>query len=119
MIVQHIGEALLSLIFLLGGGTTLLHPEGQIAQVSRLHFPLPQIAVRVNALAMIVAGLFLAVGAWAQIAAWVLIVVLIPTTIFGHPFWLEQGDWRPAQLSHFIKNLTIIGGLLLVTQIAR
>jgi putative oxidoreductase len=122
MFILHLAEALLSLPFFLGGVSTLLRPEPRAAQIARLRFPLASTAVRVNALimiAMIAAGAFLALGLWAQIAAWVLIAVLIPTTLFGHAFWLEPGVKRLEQLSHFVKNLSLIGGLLLVTLIAR
>ena len=119
MFILHLAEALLSLPFFLGGVSTLLRPEPRAAQIARLHFPLASIAVRVNALIMIVAGAFLALGLWAQIAAWVLIAVLIPTTVFGHAFWPEAGPKRLEQLTHFVKNLSLIGGLLLVTLIAR
>jgi putative oxidoreductase len=119
MVIMHVGEVLLSLIFILGGVSTQLVPGPRAAQIARLHFPLPQVAVRINGLAMVVAGLFFALNLWAQIAAWVLIALLIPTTIFGHAFWLEDGLKRQEQLTHFIKNLGIVGGLLLVTLVAR
>lgn len=119
MFTLHLGEALLSLIFILGGGTTLLVPAPRVAQIKRLRFPLAEAAVRINGLAMLVGGLLLALGLWAQIAAWVLIAMLIPTTIFGHAFWLESGLKRQEQLSHFVKNLSIMGGLMLVTLVAR
>lgn len=119
MIVLHLGEVLLSLVFIVGGASTFLHPEPRAAQIARLRFPLAQVGVRINAAAMVVAGLFLAAGLWAQIAAWVLVVLLIPTTMFGHAFWLERDAKRQEQLSHFLKNLSLLGGLLLVTLVAR
>jgi putative oxidoreductase len=119
MLVLHLAEVLLSLIYILGGVSTLLHPAPRAAQIAHLRFPLAQVAVRINALCMIVAGVFLALGLWAQIATWVLIALLIPTTIFGHAFWLESGPKRQEQLSHFLKNLSLLGGLLLVTLVTR
>lgn len=119
MFTLHLGEVLLSLIFILGGGSTLMVPGPRAAQIKRLRFPLAGVAVRLNGLAMVVGGLLLALGLWAQIAAWMLIALLIPTTIFGHAFWLESGPKRQDQLSHFVKNLSIMGGLLLVTLVAR
>lgn len=119
MFILHLAEALLSLPFILGGVSTFARPEPRAAQIARLQFPLASVAVRVNALIMILAGLFLAVGLWAQIAAWILVAVLIPTTVFGHAFWLEPGPKRQEQLSHFVKNLGLIGGLLLLTLVAR
>ena len=119
MFTLHLGEVLLSLIFILGGGSTLMVPGPRAAQLKRLRFPLAGVAVRLNGLAMVVGGLLLALGLWAQIVAWMLIVLLIPTTIFGHAFWLESGPKRQDQLSHFVKNLSIMGGLLLITLVAR
>ena len=119
MLTLHLAEALLSLIFILGGASTLLVPGLRETQIARLHFPLTQVAVRVNALSMIVAGFFLALGLWAQVAAWALVALLLPTTIFGHPFWLEHDLNRQAQLTHFLKNLSLLGGLLLITQFVR
>ncbi len=117
-IIVHVAEVLLSLMFILGGISVLLVPGPRAAQIARLRFPLPQVAVRVNALAMIVAGVLLALGLWAPIVAWVLVALLIPTTIFGHSFWLEKGPMRQEQLAHVFKNLGLLGGLLLVTLIA-
>jgi putative oxidoreductase len=119
MIMLHIAEVLLALIFILGGASTLLVPEPRAKQIARLHFPMAQVAVRINGLAMVVGGLLLAVGLRAQIVAWVLIALLILTTIFGHAFWLESGLKRQEQLTHVVKNLGILGGLLLVTLVAR
>jgi uncharacterized membrane protein YphA (DoxX/SURF4 family) len=119
MFTLHLAEVLLSLIFILGGASTVAVPGPRAQQIARLHFPLAHVAVRINGLAMVVGGLFLALGLWAQIVAWVLIVLLIPTTAFGHAFWLEAGPKRQEQISHVFKNLGIMGGLLLVTLVAR
>jgi putative oxidoreductase len=119
MLALHLAEVLLSLPFILGGVSVLLRPESRVAQINRLRFPLAPVAVRVNALAMIVAGLVLAVGLWTQVVAWALIVLLLPTTLFGHAFWLEQGLKRQMQMEHFVKNLCMVGGLVLVTLVVR
>jgi putative oxidoreductase len=44
-----------------------------------------------------------------------LIVFLIPTTLLFHDFWAFEGDdQRMQQMSHFLKNLGIVGGLILL-----
>lgn len=118
LLTLHLAEVLLALIFLTGGLSTLRQPEGRVAEIARFHFPLAPVAVRVNAIAMVGAGLLLALGLYPQEAAWVLLALLLPTTLFGHAFWLEQGQKRQAQLAHFVKNLGLMGGLLLLTLIA-
>ena len=62
MLTLHIAEVLLALIFITGGVSTLRQPEARVAQIARFRFPLAQWSVRVNAIGMIVAGLFLLAG---------------------------------------------------------
>lgn len=117
-LIVRCAEILIALEFLHGGMTVMRHPEERAARIARLGFPFPLLSVRVNALLMIGASLFLAFGIFARSAAIILIICLVPTTIFGHPFWLETDSQRNAQLTHFLKNLSMLGGLLLMTQIA-
>ena len=79
--------------------------------------PLPQDdknLVRINAGAQIVAGLALATGRAPRLASTVLAASLVPTTAGGHRFWEEpDADVRATQQLHFIKNVSMLGGLLL------
>ena len=45
---------------------------------------------------------------------WGLIASLLPTTVVGHPFWREQEPAaRSAQTLQFVKNLSMLGGLVI------
>ena len=114
----QLAEFLLALLFVAGGFSTLRDPKPRAAQLARLGFPFADLSVRVNATVMVVAGLALAVNYHAAAASALLAILLIPTTVFGHGFWLEKGDARNVQLSHFIKNLAVLAGLLLLTLVA-
>jgi uncharacterized membrane protein YphA (DoxX/SURF4 family) len=64
---------------------------------------------------MVVAGSALALGWWPRAAAAMLAGSLVPTTLVGHPFWRETTrSGRAAQQVQFLKNLGLLGGLLLV-----
>ena len=63
---------------------------------------------------MTIAGGMLGLGIAPRAAAAVLAVSLVPTTLVGHPFWNEKGEARVAQQTHFMKNLAMLGALLLV-----
>ena len=39
---------------------------------------------------------------------------MIPTTILFHPFWYMEGAPRDLQTIMFLKNLAILGGLILM-----
>jgi uncharacterized membrane protein YphA (DoxX/SURF4 family) len=83
--------------------------------VEQAGLPQANLAVRVNADTMVLAGLLLALGIAPKAAAGALPGSLIPTTLVGHPFWKESTPQaRSMQLAHFLKNLGLTGGLLLV-----
>lgn len=64
---------------------------------------------------MVLAGILLALGIAPKAAAGALLGSLIPTTLVEHPFWKEKTpQGRTMQLTHYLKNVGLIGGLLLV-----
>jgi uncharacterized membrane protein YphA (DoxX/SURF4 family) len=118
MLRLHAAEELLAFIFIAGGLSTLRDPEPRAVHIARFNFPLPRFSVRVNALLMIVGGLALVFNFHASAASSILALVLLPTTFLGHAFWLEEEQQRQAHLAHFVKNLGLLAGLLLVTLVA-
>jgi putative oxidoreductase len=70
--------------------------------------------VRVNGAVQIAAGLALSAGRFPRVAALALAASLVPTTLAGHRFWEEtDASKRATQRIHFLKNLSMLGGLLL------
>jgi putative oxidoreductase len=71
-------------------------------------------AVRINGAVQLVAGSLLALGRLPRLSALAIAATLVPTTIAGHRFW-EAGDDkdRAQQRIHFLKNLSMLGGLLI------
>lgn len=62
----------------------------------------------------LVGGLFVFFGVKARFGAFLLILFLIPATFFFHGFWTYPDVERHVQLTTFLRNLSIFGGLLLV-----
>ena len=70
--------------------------------------------VRAHGAVEVVAGSTLALGIAPRLSALTLLGALVPTTVAGHPFWEEEEpSTRGAQQVQFLKNLAIVGGLLL------
>ena len=70
--------------------------------------------VRINAGVHIAAGLALATGRAPRLASAALAATVVPTTVAGHPFWEEKDKARRnQQMTHFFKNLSMLGGLLI------
>lgn len=109
------GRVLLALPFILGGRDSLRNPGARAQQVAASGVPQPEMAVRANGLMMVLGGIGLVSGRLSQLAAAMLVLVLVPTTLVGHAFWRETDPQkRGGQLAHFLKNLSMIGGLLVV-----
>ena len=71
-------------------------------------------AVRLNGAVQAVAGSMLAVGWFPRLSALALAGTLVPTTLAGHRFWeVADKQERAQQRIHFLKNLTMMGGLLI------
>src|SRR6478735_493369 len=62
----------------------------------------------------VVGGLMIAFNIGARWFAALLILLTIVTTAFGYQFWTKVGPARVEDVSHVLKNLAIIGGLLIV-----
>lgn len=108
-------QLLLSGIFIYGGWGAFSNPGGRPKMVAAAGIPRPEQAVVLNGALMILAGLLLGLGIAPRIAAALLIGSLVPTTLVGHAFWKEEpGPEREKQLLQFLKNLGLIGGLLMV-----
>jgi uncharacterized membrane protein YphA (DoxX/SURF4 family) len=69
--------------------------------------------LRIKAGADVVAGVLLATGNLTRPAAGVLAAGLVPTTLTGHQFWAVPKEERAGQRTQFLKNLGLLGGLLL------
>ena len=125
--VRTAARAMLASIFVVSGARILLAPDSKVDAarrvtdrvgplIDRLDTRLPSDArslVQIKAASDVIAGLLLASGRLTRPAAAVLAVNLVPTTLAGHPFWSHPHPERAQHQTHFLKNLGLLGGLLL------
>jgi uncharacterized membrane protein YphA (DoxX/SURF4 family) len=69
--------------------------------------------VRANGAVQLGAGLLLATNRMPRVASAALAVTLVPTTLGGHRWWEAQGTERAIQRFNFLKNVALLGGLIL------
>jgi len=101
--------------FLRGGWRALQDPARVAPSAAKLGLPEPETLVTVNAVAQMAGATAMALGIFPRLAAAGLAVSLVPTTLAGHRFWeMEDEQARSMQVTHFLKNLGLIGGLLAV-----
>ncbi len=111
-----VGRLLIAAIFIRGGLMNVWRPhQHQIEAAARLRLPMPKLMVRLNAAAMFVGGTLLGFGIAPQPGALLLVATMIPTTLSAHQFWkATEPQQLRMQLLHFLKNVAIVGGLLVV-----
>ena len=113
--IKSLGHLLLAAMFIWGGAHAVEEPGERVQQVEKAGIPNARAATILNGMIMVTAGSALALEIAPKLAALALIGSLIPTTWVGLRFWEEQDPAsRADQQIHFMKNLAMLGGLLLV-----
>jgi putative oxidoreductase len=113
--VEAVGRLLMSGMFVSGGWNAFKAPEQRAPRAAAIGIPFPELATRANGAAMVAGGIALATGIAVKPAATLLALSLVPTTVAGHPFWKEEDPKaRTQQRVHFLKNLAMLGGLLVL-----
>ena len=70
--------------------------------------------VRINGAVQLAGGTLLAMGWMPRLAALAIAGTLVPTTLAGHRFWeADEPQTRKQQKIQFLKNLSMLGGLLI------
>lgn len=111
-------------MFVVGGWDAIQNPGSKAKKAEPVALPiaekvpvLPQDTeklVQLNGAVMVGAGALLAIGRFRRLAALALIGSIIPTTYAGHRFWEEDDEANKVQQRlHFLKNLGLLGGLIL------
>jgi putative oxidoreductase len=121
---RRIARPLLASAFVVEGFDAVRSPAEKVTEAQAVTEPLSEYAgiagldaevvVRVNGCVQIVAGMLLATGKLRRLASVVLMGTLIPATYAGNRFWLETDEAvRSQQRMRFVKNVGLLGGLIL------
>ncbi len=114
-VTRRAARGLLGLPFIWLGYEAAADPGGRVALAENAGIPSPELAVRANGVAMVAGGAGLVLGVFPRAAALGLAASLIPTTFTGHAFWTHDDPVaRNANRIQVLKNIGLIGGLLLV-----
>ena len=123
-LVRRVARPILAALFVIQGYQQLRQPgvmKPKVEQFAEKLAPLgvpndPELLVRANGATMMGAGAMLATGNFPRIASLVLAGSMVPTTYVGHAFWEEKDPTaRRTQRIQFLKNVSLIGGLLLAS----
>jgi putative oxidoreductase len=104
-----VARIFLGLVFILAGFTKMTGFAGTVGYFESLGLPLGSILVILVIITEIVGGLMLVIGWKPRIAAWWLAAFTLITIVVAHRDLADQ-----MQMTQALKNLAIIGGLLMV-----
>ena len=108
-----VGRILFSTIFIM---TIMGHFSKQdISFAAAAGVPLAPIAVPVSGIIAFLGGLSIAFGYKAKWGAWLIVLFLVPITLMMHNFWAAPDKMAAQmQMAMFIKNVSILGGALMI-----
>ena len=113
-IIILIARVLLMILFVLSGWAKLTGFDGTVGYMTSLGAPAPMLAAAIAVLMEFVVGILLILGFYTRPLAFLFALFVLGTALLGHPFWNMVDPERSANMTQFLKNLAIMGGLLLL-----
>jgi len=113
--VVLLGRFLFALIFLMAGPNHFSHQA--IAFAASQGVPLASITVPLSGVIALVGGLSILLGYRARVGAWLIALFLVAVTPM-HKFWgIADPMMQQMQMVLFMKNVAMLGGALLISQL--
>ena len=109
------GRILLVGMFVFSGVVKFVDVAGTAAHIASKGLPMASILAVAAGTTEVICGLMVAVGFYARWGAVVLMLFTAAATVLFHNFWaLPAGQEQINQMLHAFKNVSIIGGLLVL-----
>jgi putative oxidoreductase len=105
---------LLATLFLIFGWRKLRDYSGTVSQIVQFGVPIPMVAAAVAIFMELPVAFAVAVGAFARPSALLLFFYTLGTALVGHRYWTTTGAAQVDSMDGFYKNLSIMGGFLLL-----
>jgi putative oxidoreductase len=113
-IAALVGRILLAAIFVISGFGKIGGFEGTAGYIASKGLPMPQVLAALTIALELGGGILLIIGFKARWVALLFFLWLIPTTFIFHKFWGIDAAQAQAQMINFLKNVSIMGGMLLL-----
>ena len=106
---------LLATLFLIFGWRKLRDYSGTVNQLVQLGIPLPTQGAGVATFMELPVAFAVLVGAFTCPSALLMFLYTLGTALIGHRYWTLTGADQVATMDGFYKNLSIMGGFLLLS----
>ena len=105
---------LLATLFLIFGWRKLRDYPGTVSQIAQLGAPIPALAAAIAILMELPVAFAVAIGAFTRPSGLLMFFYTLGTALIGHRYWTTTGADQVASMDGFYKNLSIMGGFLLL-----
>lgn len=109
-----LGRILIALIFVMAGFNKITGFEGTVGYIASKGLPLPEMLAIGAIIVELGGGLMLIAGWYTRWAAAAIFVFTAMTAVLFHNFWAMPPEEAQNQMINFMKNISIMGGLLYV-----
>ena len=104
----------LAALFLIFGWRKLRDYSGTVSQMVLVGIPMPTVGAAVSIFMELPVAFAVAVGAFTRPSAALLALYTLGTALIGHHYWTVKGADLVASMEGFYKDLSIMGGFLLL-----
>jgi putative oxidoreductase len=110
-----VARLLLATLFLIFGWRKLRDYSGTVSQMVQLGVPTPVLATVVSTFMELPVAFAVAIGAFTRPLALLMALYSLGTALIGHRYWTVKGADYVDSLDGFYKDLSIMGGFLLLS----
>ncbi|MGO4474848.1 DoxX family protein [Massilia sp. 2TAF26] len=114
-----VGRALVGSLFVVSGIGKILGFAGVAGWMASMGLPFASLLLAATVALEVGGGLALVTGFQARWASLGLALFLVPVTLIFHAFWGAGAAEFQNQLNHFLKNVAILGAMLVIFDIER
>jgi putative oxidoreductase len=105
---------LLAALFLIFGWRKLTDYSGTVSRMVQDGAPLPAVSAVIAIFMEIPVAFAVAVGGFTRLSAVLLALYTLGSALIAHRYWTVTGANKVESMESFYKNLSIVGGLLLI-----
>ena len=110
--VMLVGRILFAFMFVASGLNHLAKAEAMAGYAAYKKVPAPKLANLLSGVLMLLGGLSIILGVYADLGAVVVAVLLVAMAVKMHDFWNAEGEAKQPEMIGFMKNISMAGGAL-------
>ena len=117
-IVLLIARILIAAMFIPSGINHLTKADAMTGYAQFKKVSAPKQSVQLSGLIMVLGGLSVILGVYADLGAIVLAALLVAMAVKMHDFWTADAASKQTEMIGFLKNISMAGGMLFIFAIA-